>query len=146
MSRPAWFRVYALAAIAVAAAVSVVWPSLDPLYVFALLITVAGQLRLDDESSNAGYEAAVVFAGVVLLHTPLVALLAILTFRPLLTLSYTAVALLYCSAVAADAPVTARVSGYVLLVVGSLAVNLALRAARRRELPENLVAQVKLLL
>ncbi len=147
MSRPAWFRVYALAAIAVAAAASVVWPSLNPLVFFALLVAVAGQLRIeDDDASSAGFEAAVIFAAVVLLHTPVVTLLAILTFRPLLTLSYTAVALLYCSAVAVDAPLSARLSGYVLLAVGYLAVSVAIRAARRQEIRDNLLAQAKTLL
>src|SRR5439155_1696075 len=102
--------------------------------------------------SSAGFEAAVIFAAVPLLHTPAVALFAVLTLRRSLldTLqlasSYAVVALLYCSAVAADAPAMAQVSGYVLLVVGYLAANLAFRAARRLEVRDNLIAQVKLLL
>src|SRR5437868_11696865 len=81
MSRSAWFRASAIAAIAVAAAVSVVWPSVNPLLFFALLVAVAGRLRIeDDDPSSAGFEAAVIFAAVALLHTPLVALFAVLTF------------------------------------------------------------------
>jgi len=155
MSRSAWFRASAIAAIAIAAAVSAVWPSVNPLVFFALLVAVAGRLRIDDDDpAGAGFEAAVVFAAVVLLHTPYVALFAALTLRgrrrlldvAQLTVSYFVVALLYCSAVAVDAPLMARVSGYVLLLVGYLAANLAFRAARRMEVRDNLIAQIKLLL
>jgi diguanylate cyclase (GGDEF)-like protein len=153
MSRSAWFRVSAVVAVAIAAAVSLVWPAVNQLLFFALLIAIAGRLRIDDDDpSSAGFEAAVIFAAVPLLHTPAVALFAVLTLRRSLldtlqlALSYAVVALLYCSAVAADAPPVAQVSGYVLLVVGYLAANLAFRAARRLEVRDNLIAQVKLLL
>jgi diguanylate cyclase (GGDEF)-like protein len=159
MSRSVWFRVSALAAIGVAAAASV-WSvrgqSWETLLFFALLIAVALYLRVDDDPSTAGFEAAVVFAAVPLLHDPAVAIFSVflgatialgsLVRAAQLSLSYGVVAFLYCSAVAADAPMMARVSGYVLLLVGYLAVNVALRAARRLEIRENLLAQVKILI
>ena len=159
MSRSVWFRVSALAAIGVAAAASV-WAvrgaDWQSLLFFALLIAVAVHLRIDDDPSTAGFEAVVVFAAVPLLHDPAVAIFSVflgaathyarkLIGAAQLALSYGVVALLYCSAVAADAPLMARVSGYVLLLVGYVAVNLAVRAARRLEIRENLLAQVKLL-
>jgi diguanylate cyclase (GGDEF)-like protein len=169
MSRSAWFRVYAIALIAVAAAASawsvigLVRPPVPELLFFALLIAVAAYLRVDDDPSSAGFEAAVVFAAIPLFHDPAVALFSVFVgatvhnmlrrfgLRSLveaaqLALSYGVVALLYCSAVAADAPMIARASGYVLLLVGYLAANLAFRAVRRLELRDNLVAQAKLLL
>ena len=161
MSRSLWSRVYALAAIGVAAAASVwsvagrSWSSIADLLFFALLIAVAIYLRVDDDPSTAGFEAAVVFAAVPLLHDPAVALfsvflgaaiaLASLVRAAQLALSYGVVTLLYCSAVAADAPLMARVSGYVLLLVGYLAINVAVRAMRRLEIREYLLAQAKVL-
>lgn len=158
MSRSVWFRVYALATIGVAAAASV-WSvrgqDWESLVFFALLIAVAIYLRVDDDPSAAGFEAAVVFAAIPLLHDPAVAFFSVFLGAAIalasparaaqLALSYGVVAVLYCSAVAASAPMMARVSGYVLLLVGYLAVNLAFRAARRLEIRENLLAQVKML-
>src|SRR5207244_7066960 len=63
-----------------------------------------------------------------------------------LALTYGFVGILYTSAVAANAPLMARVSGYVLLLVGSLAVNLAFRAAQRLEIRDSLLAEAKMLL
>jgi diguanylate cyclase (GGDEF)-like protein len=162
MSRSDWFRVYAIAAIVVAVIASGLsvlgqtWLSIAELLFFALLIGVAAYVRFDDEPSNAGFEAAVVFAAVPLLHNPAVALFCVFAPRRLrlksiyeaaqLAISYGVVALLYCSAVAVNAPLMARVSGYVLLVVGYLSANMAFRAARRLEIRENLIAQAKLLL
>src|SRR5687768_14852136 len=83
MSRSLWSHVYALAAIGVAAAASI-WSvagrscsSIDDLLFFALLIAVAIYLREDDAPSTAGFEAAVVFAAVPLLHDPAVALVSV---------------------------------------------------------------------
>jgi len=168
MSRSMWLRVYAVAAIALAVAAGVwslsgrSWSSIEELLFFALLIAVACYLRVDDDPTTAGYEAAVVFAAVPLLHDPGVALVSVLlgatvsglrhprlkslVDAALLTLSYGVVAILYCSAVSADAPLMARVSGYVLLVVGYLAVNIGLRALQRLEIRDSVLAQVKLLL
>src|SRR5947207_2390604 len=144
MSRSAWFRIYACAAIAVAVAASVwsiggrSWASIEELSFFALLIAVASYLRIDDDASTAGFEAAVVFGAIALLHDPAVALFSVCAGtmayalrRPRLesfvgaaqlTLTYGVVAILYTSAVAIDAPMMARVSGYILLLVGYLAV------------------------
>src|SRR4051812_47143205 len=76
MSRSTWSRVYAVAAIAAAIAASV-WAvgarthaSIEQLFFFALLVAVACYLRIDDDPSTAGFEAAVVFAAVPLLHDP----------------------------------------------------------------------------
>ncbi len=174
MSRSTWFRAYALIAVAVAVGASVwsvagrTWVAVAELLFFALLVAVGSYLRVDDDPSSAGFEAAVVFAAVPLLHDPAVALFSVflgaavhnvyrdaarkrLRLESLydaaqLALSYAVVAVLYCSAVAADAPMMARVSGYVLLLVGYLTVNLAFRAAQRLEIRDSLVAQVKLLL
>jgi diguanylate cyclase (GGDEF)-like protein len=159
MSRLAWFRAYAVATITVAVATGV-WavaghalPVVNTLLFFALLIAVALYLRVEEDPQCGGFEAAVIFAAVPLLHDPAVALfsafagalvhnilrdagarrlrLASLLDAAQLALSYGVVAMLYCSAVAVDAPMMARVSGYVLLLVGYLVVNLAFRAARR---------------
>ena len=159
MSGPWWFRSYAITTIAIAATASAwsvtgrSWSSIDELCFFALLIAVASDLRADDDPSTAGFEGAVVFAAVPLLHEPAVALFSVLlgatvrnVYRDLalkrvrlaslydaaqLALSYAVVAILFTSAVAIDAPMMARLSGYILLVVGYLTVNVAFRAARR---------------
>src|SRR5947207_10049040 len=114
MSRSARFRGYAIAAVVVAALVSVLFIADQTWFLFALLIAIASYVRFDDDASSAGFEAAVIFAAVPLLHTPAIALFAIFTLRRFslrslvdavqLTLSYAVVAMLYCSAVAADAP------------------------------------------
>jgi diguanylate cyclase (GGDEF)-like protein len=175
MSRSVLFRVSAFAAIAIAVGASLwslsgrSWTSAQELFFFALLIAVGCYLRVDDDRASAGFEAAVVFGAVPLLHDSGVALFSVLlgatvhnVFRDvshqrrprlqslldaaLLTISYGVVAVLYCSAVSANAPLMARVSGYVLLLVGYLAVNLALRAVQRLEIRDSFLAQVKLLL
>ena len=145
MSRADLFRVYVLAAIAIAAVAvvwtftSALWTTIESLLFFAALVAVAVWVRIDEQSP--GFESAVVFAAILLLHDPAVALISIFvgtavcrvaedarrrTFRleslydaAQLALSYY-VALLYSSAVAKDAPLMAKVSGYILLVIGYL--------------------------
>src|SRR5947209_4680235 len=159
MSRSTWFRVYALAAIAVAVAASAwsvagrTWPQFEELSFFALLVAVACYLRIDEEASTAGFEAAVVFAALPLLHDAAVATFSVFAGAMVhnvygdiarkrlrlislydaaqLTLAYAVSGALYTSAVARDAPMMARVSGYVLLLIGYLTIDLIFRAVRR---------------
>jgi diguanylate cyclase (GGDEF)-like protein len=158
MSRAVLFRVYVLAAIVIAAGISV-WTfsvtsftTIETLLFYAALVAVAAWVRVDDETP--GFESSVVFAAILLLHDPAVALIAVFvgtavyhvardvrrrTFRLLslydaaqLALSYYIVALLYSSAVAKDAPLMAKVSGYILLVVGYLVAYTFFVAIRHR--------------
>jgi diguanylate cyclase (GGDEF)-like protein len=156
MSRAVLFRVYMLAAIVIAITAVVwtvkveSWPMVESFLFFAALVAVAAWLRIDDDTQ--GFEAAVVFAAILLLHDPEVALIAVFagaavyhvardagrrTFRldsmyeaAQLALSYYIVALLYASAVAKDAPLMAKVSGYILLVVGYLVAHVVFAAIR----------------
>ena len=156
MSRAVLFRVYVLAAIAIAA-IAVVWTftseswtTIESLLFFAALVAVACWVRVDEQSP--GFESAVVFAAILLLHDPAVALISVFvgtavcrvaedarrrTFRleslyeaAQLALSYYVVALLYSSAVAKDAPLMAKVSGYILLVIGYLVARTVFAAIR----------------
>jgi len=156
VSRAVLFRIYVLAAIAIAV-VAVVWTfslaswtTVQTLLFYASLVAVAAWVRVDDETP--GFEAAVVFAAILLLHNPAVALICVFVgvsayhaardagrrrFRldsfydaAQLALSYYIVALLYASAVAKDALLMAKVSGYILLVVGYLVAHLAFAAIR----------------
>jgi diguanylate cyclase (GGDEF)-like protein len=132
--------------VAIAAAVAgVAWEaatrpaaSLVPLVFFAALAAIAALLR--PEPRSPGFDAAPAFAAILLFHDPGIALAAVflgsaapeLRRRPRLrslqapaelALATWIVALLYCSAVARDAPLMAKVSGYILLVVGFLVVR-----------------------
>src|SRR4051812_7677359 len=126
MSRAVLFRIYVLAAIVLAVSAVVwtfsvaSWTTLGALLFYAALVAVAVWVRVDDASP--GFEAAVVFAAILLLHDPAVALISVFvgtavlriaddarrrTFRldslydaAQLALSYYIVALLYASAVA----------------------------------------------
>jgi len=126
------------------------WTMVQAFLVYAAFVAVAAWLRIDDDTS--GFEAAVVFAAILLLHDPEVALIAVFagvgvyhlardagrrTWRlasmyeaAQLALSYYIVALLYASAVAKDAPLMAKVSGYILLVVGYLVAHVVFAAVR----------------
>ena len=157
MTRAVLFRIYLLAAIAVAV-VSVVWTfsvgswaAADTFLFYAALVVIAAWVRVGDDTN--GFEAAVAFAAILVLHDPAVALVSVFvgtaaynvmrdaSRRSLrlesfydaaqLALSYYVVALLYASAVAKDAPVMAKVSGYILLVVGYLVVHILFVAIRR---------------
>jgi len=156
MSRAVLCRIYVLAAIAIAAA-AVVWTlfaaprTMAESFVFyAALVAVAAWIRIDDEAP--GFEPAVVFGAILMLHDSAVALIAVFAgtaayhlirdvqrrrFRlesaydaAQLALSYFIVALLYSSAVAKSAPLMAKVSGYILLVVGYLVVHTLFAAIR----------------
>lgn len=152
MSRAVLYRIYVLAAIAIATAASlwtftvISWPQAENLLFYAALVAVAAWIRADDETT--GFEAAVVFAAILVLHDPAVALISVFIGTVLfrvgrdakrfrigslydaaqLALSYYIVALLYASAVAREAPLMAKVSGYILLVVGYLLVHLLFAA------------------
>jgi diguanylate cyclase (GGDEF)-like protein len=156
MSRAVLFRIYVLAAIVIAVAAVVwtftssSWTTIEAFLFFAALVAVAGWIRIDEQSS--GFEAAVVFAAILLLHDPAVALISVFvgtavdriaddarrrTFRlgslydaAQLALSYYVVALLYASAVAKNAPLMAKVSGYILLVIGYLVAHTVFSAIR----------------
>jgi diguanylate cyclase (GGDEF)-like protein len=145
-----------LAAIAIAA-VAVVWTFVaaprtmaESFLFYAALVAVAAWIRIDDDSP--GFESAVVFAAILLLHDPAVALISVFagtaayhlgrdaqrrSFRleslydaAQLALSYYIVALLYSSAVDRNAPLMAKVSGYILLVVGYLLAHTLFAAVR----------------
>ena len=156
MSRAVLFRIYVLAAIAIAVGAMVwtfsvaSWTTVETLLFYAALVAVAAWVRVDDHAP--GFEAAVVFAAILLLHDPAVALISVFVgtaayhvardsgrrkFRldsfydaAQLALSYYIVALLYSSAVAKDAPLMAKVSGYILLVVGYLVGHVLFAAIR----------------
>jgi diguanylate cyclase (GGDEF)-like protein len=158
MSRAALFRIYVLSAIVIAV-VAVVWTisvaswtTVETLLFYAALVGIASWVRVDD--ATAGFEAAVVFAAILLLHDPAVALISVFVgtgayriardagnralrldslYEPAqLALSYYVVALLYSSAVARDAPLMAKFSGYILLVVGYLVAHLLFVSVRHR--------------
>ncbi len=157
MKRAALLRVYLLVAISATAMAMLwtlstsTWATAQTLLFYAALIAIAAWVRVDDEAS--GFEAAVAFAAILVLHDPAVALVSVFagtaaylivrdskrgTFRfetlydaAQLALSYYVVAGLYASAVARNAPLMAKVSGYVLLVVGYLIVHLAFVAIRQ---------------
>ncbi|HEX7676563.1 MAG TPA: hypothetical protein VF713_00450, partial [Thermoanaerobaculia bacterium] len=156
MSRAVLFRIYVLAAIVIALTAVVwtfsvaSWTTVETLLFYAALVSVAAWVRVDDDTH--GFEAAVVFAAILILHDPAVALISVFvgtavyhvardagrrTFRleslydaAQLALSYYIVALLYASAVAKDAQLMAKVSGYILLVVGYLVAHVLFAAIR----------------
>src|SRR3954464_13247226 len=80
MSRAVLFRIYMLAAIVIALGAVVwtvsveSWAMVEAFLVYAAFVAVAAWLRVDDETP--GFEAAVVFAAILLLHDPEVALIA----------------------------------------------------------------------
>ncbi|HSY51867.1 MAG TPA: sensor domain-containing diguanylate cyclase [Thermoanaerobaculia bacterium] len=156
MSRPLLFRIYVLTAIVIAITAVVwtfsvaSWTTAETLLFYAALVAVVAWVRVDEDSP--GFEAAVVFAAILVLHNPAVALICVFvgasaahvvrdagrrTFRldsfydaAQLALSYYIVAILYASAVAREAPLMAKVSGYILLVVGYLLAHVAFAAVR----------------
>ena len=138
---------------------------------FSALVLVASFLCIEAGAASVSFEAAIVFAAVILFHDPDVALIAVFAggaayalhqqrrlaalSRPAqLALSYYVVALLYTSAVASNARPMAKVSGYILLMIGCVMTHVAFVAMQRwlREDPAPLdyrpvvVAQAKTLL
>ena len=147
MPRPGWLRLLSLAAIgfAVAASAWIVFlhpaANLQQMLFFTALVAFVSFFMIESEQITFGFEAGVIFPAIVLLHDPAVALVSGfvgLTFWQLrkpslralrdaaiLGISYFIVALLYASAVDKNAPLLAKASGYVLLVVGFLALRIA---------------------
>jgi diguanylate cyclase (GGDEF)-like protein len=160
MPRLALYRWYQIAAIAVALWVVVFEMAMPAtaqhrieLLFFAALVTVALFIRVGDDGNAVGFEAAVALAVIPLFHDAGSALAAVFVggvvfqmygaitrrafhLTPLhdaaeAALSYYVVGLLYASAVARTAPAMAKVSGYILLVVGYLVANIAFTAVRK---------------
>jgi diguanylate cyclase (GGDEF)-like protein len=158
VSRPLLFRAYAilttLIALVVVASTALTRPATfaEAAVAFAALVVLASFLRVETDETSIGFEAAVALAAIPLLHDPAVALVAVFIGTALyhlyediaarrfrlrslsdaaeLALSYYVVAILYTSAVAATAPMMAKVSGYILLLVGYLLAHLGFTAAR----------------
>jgi diguanylate cyclase (GGDEF)-like protein len=159
MSRSALFRTWQIA-VALVTTVLVIWSlstrpfqQMEYALFFAALVLLATLIRIDAGEASVGFEAAVVLGAVIVFHDPAVALLAVFfgvgahslyevtqkKARPLtalynaaqLALSYWVVAWLYASAVASNAPPMAKVSGYILLLVGYLVAHLAFASLRR---------------
>src|SRR5260370_6556597 len=81
MSRAALFRAWQLTAIATAVGV-VVWEmartrSVAELFLYAALVAAVSFLRIEPDEEPIGFEAAVVFACIILFHNPGVALVAV---------------------------------------------------------------------
>ncbi|HKO54254.1 MAG TPA: GGDEF domain-containing protein [Thermoanaerobaculia bacterium] len=154
MSRAAINRVWQWAVVLMTAGL-VVWAGVahDLRYLgysafFAVLVLVASFLRIEAGEASVSFEAAVVFGAIILFHDPDVALLAVfigcglyalseqrrlaaLAGPAQLALSYYVVALLYTSAVAREARPMAKVSGYILLLIGCVVIHLAFASLRR---------------
>src|SRR5258706_11980432 len=81
MKRAALLRVYLLVAISVTAMAMLwtlstsTWATAQTLLFYAALIAIAAWVRVDDEGS--GFEAAVAFAAILVLHDPAVALVSV---------------------------------------------------------------------
>jgi diguanylate cyclase (GGDEF)-like protein len=159
MSRIVLYRWYQVAAIVVTLWVAVTEMALQPaaqrieLLFFAALVTVALFIRVGDDGVALGFEAAVALAMIPLFHDAASALVAVfvgfvvyhayaairrrsLQLAPLYqaaeaALSYYVVGLLYTSAVARNAPAMAKVSGYILLVVGYLVASVLFTMVRK---------------
>src|SRR6266567_2489036 len=81
MSRSALFRAWQLTAIAIAVGV-LVWEmartaSVAELLLYAALVAAVSFLRIERDEEPIGFEAAVVFACIMLFHDPGVALVAV---------------------------------------------------------------------
>src|SRR5260221_545943 len=159
MARLALYGWYQVAAIAVTLLVAGCEIASQPtsfrveLLFFSALVTVALFIRVGDDGVALGFEAAVALAMIPLFHDAASALVAVFVGgvafhayqafrrRSLLlapwyqaaeaALSYYVVRLLYPSAGARHAPVMAKVSGYILLVVGYLVASVLFTAVRK---------------
>ena len=120
---------------------------------FAALVMVASFLRIEGGDASVGFEAAVVFGALIIFHSPFVALVAVfigcaahglftavkehrISLEPFynaaqLALTYAIVGLLYSLAVAEDAKPAAKMSGFVLLLIGYLVTHLMFVSIRR---------------
>lgn len=182
MGRSAFTRGFQ-AAVVVVTAVLVVWAIathtasfLVASLVFAALVLCAEFLRIEGDDSSVTFDAPVILGAIAVYHDPAAALLAvalgsgahavyrgIVAKRVSLTafhdaalraLSYFVLALLYASAVDREARPAAKVSGYILLLIGYLVANLVTASLRRYfegdsapvDVRRALVAQAKTLL
>ena len=120
---------------------------------FAALVLVATFLRIESGDASVGFEAAVAFGAIVIFHGPAAALVAVVTgcgaqaiylsvrdrslhLDPFYNasqhaLSYAIVGSLYSVAVAAAADPAAKMAGFVLILVGYLAMHLFFASIRR---------------
>ena len=157
MAHERWLRLISAAAGAFGAAATarVIFTrsaaDLEQLLFFTALVAVVAFFAIRTEDVRFGFEAAVIFPAILLLHDPALALVAVfvglaghelwrrrsLRESSLLAISYFIVALLYTSAVNKNAPPLAKISGYILLVVGFLGIRIAFLAAR--EAPKRLL-------
>jgi diguanylate cyclase (GGDEF)-like protein len=159
MSRSTIFRAIQVATVAIAtfvAAWSIATDAQSDLVgaaFFAALVCIASLLRIEAGEGSIGFEAPVVFAAIIIFHdSSVVGLLAFAgglgyaAYRAIqqkklsfdfvvgaaqLAVTYGLVALLYSSAVDRTAPWAAKVSGYVLLLVGYLVASIVIVWIRR---------------
>jgi len=158
MPRPHWSFAYALTTTIIAVAV-MVWTGvaepagfLEAAAFFAALVAIASFIRVESDGNTIGFEAAVVFAAILLTHESSIAVVSVfvgvavynlyndvaerrfhvrsLASAAELALSYYVVALLYTLAVARNAPMVAKASGYILLLVGYALAHIGFAAAR----------------
>jgi diguanylate cyclase (GGDEF)-like protein len=159
MPRAALYRSWQIAVV-VLTAVAVAWAfathdatfAVHALF-FALLVLAAQFFRIEAGEASVGFEASIVFGAIILFHSASMALIAVaagtllhsvyvylsereVRLEPVyagaqLALSYAIVALLYTRAVVAAAPVMAKISGYILLLVGYLVFHLLFASLRR---------------
>src|ERR1051325_81949 len=158
MPRPHWSYAYALTTTVAAVAV-MVWTAVEKPFgflisaaFFAALVAIASFIRVDSDEGTFGFEAAVVFAAILLTHDSAIALVSVffgvaiynlyadiaarqfrirsLVSAAELALSYYVVALLYTLAVMREAPLLAKSAGYVLLMIGYLLLHIAFPAVR----------------
>jgi diguanylate cyclase (GGDEF)-like protein len=120
---------------------------------FAALVLIAQFFRIEAGEASVGFEASIVFGAIIIFHSAGIALVAVavgttlhavylflsarqvkldpITAGAQLALSYSIVALLYTSAVMPSAPMMAKVSGYILLLIGYLLFHLVFASLRR---------------
>src|SRR3954452_15557253 len=159
MSRSALYRSWQMAVVVLTAvAVAWVFATHDAAFAgytffFARLVLAASFFRIEAGEASVSFEASIVFGAIILFHSAGVALAAVaigtllhavyvflrqknVRLEPVyngaqLALSYAIAALLYTSAVAKDAPLVAKFSGYILLLVGYLIFHLLFASLRR---------------
>lgn len=119
---------------------------LEQVLFFTALVGIISFLTLEVDEVSIGFEAGVIFPVILLLHDPTAAMviafvglilyylrarsLRALSEPAILAVSYFVVALLYASAVDKSADAAAKVSGYILLVVGFFATRIAFLSTR----------------
>jgi diguanylate cyclase (GGDEF)-like protein len=109
---------------------------------FAALVFLASFLRIERGDTSVGFEAAIAFGALIIFHSPSVAFVAVflgsawprldrLYNAAQLALSYGVVGLLYTLAVERDAKLSAKMAGFVLLLVGYVVAQLVFASVRR---------------